>query len=465
MNTLRISGHHYGQLKEHLFPGDNKEAVAIALCGRGTFNDNEQFLVQELLLVPYEVCDRERDYITWPTNIINPFLEKAAKRNLAIVKFHCHPGPGIHEYFSDLDDVADDTLFKSIQSWLDNDHSHASCIMLPDGRIFGRVFREEMQSEPMHKVLVAGSDVLIWRYTDDGSKIAEDAQLRNKQTFGEKTVSELNKMKIGIVGCSGTGSITIEQLKRLGVGELVLVDPDYIDGLNLNRIIGSKRCDAENRVMKTEVMKREIDALGIGTKVTAFGSGISKREVVKELADCDFLFSCVDGAEGRHILNLISSFYVLPLIDMGVKLNADGQGGINNIFGQVHFVQPGGSSLLNRHQYGLDRLLSESIKRVDGEEHARNQYLASVSESSPAVISINMQVSATAVNDFLARIHPFRNMPNSEVDIVKIDYTDCVSYSEQMKEPCPFFSKWIGKGDIEPLLNSPELSRHVEKVY
>ncbi|OWK71403.1 ThiF family adenylyltransferase [Pedobacter sp. AJM] len=465
MNTLRISGHHYGQLKEHLFPGDNKEAVAVALCGRSVHKDNEAFLVQELLLVPYDLCDREKDYITWPTDIINPFLEKAAKRNLAIVKFHCHPGPGVHEYFSDLDDFADQTLFKSIQSWLDNEHGHASCIMLPDGRLFGRVFREEMQIEPLHKVLIAGSDVQVWRYFDGGCVIADDAQIRNKQAFGEKTISELNKMKIGVVGCSGTGSITIEQLKRLGVGELVLVDPDYIDGLNLNRIIGSKRHDADIKEFKTEVMKREILALEIGTKVTTFTSDISKREVVKELSDCDFLFSCVDGAEGRHMLNLISSFYILPLIDMGVKLNADGKGGINNIFGQVHFIQPGGSSLLNRHQYGLDRLLSESIKRVDGEEHARNQYLANVGESSPAVISINMQVSATAINDFLARIHPFRNMPNSEVDIIKIDYTDCVSYSESMKEPCLFFNKWIGRGDIEPLLNSPELSKHVQKVH
>jgi hypothetical protein len=171
------------------------------------------------------------------------------------------------------------------------------------------------------------------------------------------------------------------------------------------------------------------------------------------------LIGGVDGAEGRHILNMISSCYIIPFIDMGVKLDADGKGGINGIFGSVHFIQPGGSSLLSRQQYNLETLRSEGIKRSNKEEFERNQYLANVNESSPAVISINMQVAATAVNELLSRIHPYRNINNADVDVVRIMFTDCMTYPESSNDPCPYFSKFTGIGDVEPLLNNPELSK------
>jgi hypothetical protein len=331
--------------------------------------------------------------------------------------------------------------------------------MLPDGRIFGRFFYDDLQPQQIHQISVAGSDIHNWHYTS--MRITDDeAQRRNLQAFGEKTIRMLNRMKIGIVGCSGTGSPTIEQLKRLAVGELVLVDPDYVDLMNLNRIIGSTHKDAENKVLKVDVMKREIAAVDFGTQVTVFSTHLSLCAVVKELADCDVLFGCVDSAEGRHMLNLIASYYLVPLFDMGVKMIADGEGGIDGIYGTVHYIQPLHSSLWSRGQYDIERAVAESVKRTDQQEYERNRYLAKVGESSPAVISINMQVAATAVNDFLARIHPYRNIKNSEIDAIRVMFSDCIMFYETYPDACPFFGNLAGKGDIEPLLNNIELSKN-----
>lgn len=455
MNKLRIAGGHYDRLRSHLYPGDNKEAVAVMLCGRSSHNGTHTLLVQELLLVPYEACFvREPDNVQWTTDIINPLIEKAAANGWAVVKIHCHPGG--YESFSARDDQSDYYLFESIHAWLADDLPHASCIMLPDGRIFGRFFTESMDIQPIHQVSVAGSDIHNWYYTSE-RVVNDELQVRNMQAFGKGTVRKLNRMKIGVVGCSGTGSPTIEQLKRLGIGELVMVDPDYVDFLNLNRILNTTYKDAEDKMVKVEVMKRSIEEVGFGTNVKAFAKHISVREVVKELADCDILFSCVDGAEGRHILNLISSYYIIPLFDMGIKLIADGQGGIDGIYGSVHYVQPLGSSLLSRQQYDLAQLQAESQRRIDKDEYERNRYLARVNESSPAVISINMQAAATAVNEFLARIHAFRNINNRDVDVIRIMYSDCATYYETFKDSCPYFSRFTGMGDMDPLLNNIEL--------
>jgi hypothetical protein len=268
-------------------------------------------------------------------------------------------------------------------------------------------------------------------------------------------------MKIGIVGCSGTGSPVIEQLKRLGVGELVLVDPDFVDKLNLNRILNSTLEDAKNKLPKVEVMKRSVYETGFGTKVISFPSHVSEYQIIKELAECDALFSCVDGAEARHILNLISSFYIIPLFDLGVRIEDDDKGGINSIFGSAHYIQPGGSSLLSRGQYNLQQLQAESMKRVNlnaYKELTENKYLINVNESSPAVISINMYVAATAVNDLLARIHPYRNIPNEEIDVTRILFHEWTLFHDRYEMPCDFFNKYLGIGDVEPLLNNPGLS-------
>jgi len=464
MNRVRISGKHYNEIKAHLFPGDNKEAVAIALCGRSSHRNNHTLVVQEVMLIPYDSCFERTGYLVhWPTKSITPLLEKAVQKNLAVLKIHCHPG--WYEQFSEIDDSSDIKLFSSIHSWTDNKLPHASCIMLPDGRIFGRFINDKIEFEQINQILVAGSTIYNWLYTEHHFK-EDELQIRNMQAFGEKTIRTINKMRIGVVGCSGTGSPVIEQLKRLGVGELVLVDPDFIGKLNLNRILNSTLEDAREAKLKVDVMNRSISEAGFGTKVIKFSSHVTNPEVVKELAECDVLFGGVDGAEGRHILNLISEFYVLPYFDLGVRLESDGKGGIDGIYGTVHYIQPGGSSLMSRGQYNLQELQSESIKRINNsvfDELAKNKYLINVNEPSPAVISINMQVASIAVNDFLARIHPYRNYLNDEIDATRVLFHEWTMFSETFDKECNYFTNMTGKGDIVPLLNTPELS-HEKKI-
>jgi len=451
-------------LYDHLFPGDGNEAVAILLCGRSQFQGRHMLLVREVIPVPYEVCiERRPDYVHWPTDFINPLLEKAVKWHMALVKIHCHPGG--YNSFSELDDESDSLLFTSIHAWLDDGLPHASCVMLPDGEIFGRFFHHDMALEEIHEISVLGSNFLKWKYGKEPVFIDTSAQERNLQTFGRGTTKLLNELKVGVIGCSGTGSPTVEMLARHGVGTLVIVDPDYVDTLNLNRIIGSTKEDAIAKRLKVDVMERTVQMMGFGTKVIKYASNIVSKKVIKELSGCNFLFGCVDSAEGRHVMNLISSYYLIPLIDMGVKLDADGFGGIERINGSVHYIQPGGSSLLSKEVYDLEKVRAEGIKRLDEEEFHRNGYLAAVGESSPAVISINMQVAAAAVIEFLARIHAFRNEPNESIDTVRLNISDGLVCGESDPAPCPFFSKFVGKGDIEPLLGLVELSENVEKAF
>jgi hypothetical protein len=135
--ALRITEAQHAALRSHLFPGDGKEAVALALCGRRTGEARHIFTVQKVVTVPYDACDRRPDRITWPTATVDALLREAYGKGLGILKVHGHGGD--YRRFSSLDDTSDRVLFGSITGFLGDDLPHASLIMLPDGEMFGRV--------------------------------------------------------------------------------------------------------------------------------------------------------------------------------------------------------------------------------------------------------------------------------------------------------------------------------------
>jgi tRNA A37 threonylcarbamoyladenosine dehydratase len=64
-------------------------------------------------------------------------------------------------------------------------------------------------------------------------------KIRTAQTFGKGTTEKLSSLSIGVVGVSGTGIPVVEQLHRLSVGELVLVDGARVEEKNVGRIYNS----------------------------------------------------------------------------------------------------------------------------------------------------------------------------------------------------------------------------------
>ena len=161
---LRIAGVHAERIYKHLYPGDGNEAVAFALCGRHRHGDVEVLLVQEVIPVPYADCDvREPDRVTWRTDAIELVLQQAARQKLGVVKFHSHPGG--YDRFSRTDDESDRDLFPSVYGWVDDDGPHASVVLLPDGRYFGRSIDVDNAFHSLEQVLVVGHDIGVFAET------------------------------------------------------------------------------------------------------------------------------------------------------------------------------------------------------------------------------------------------------------------------------------------------------------
>ncbi|MCW2236833.1 ThiF family adenylyltransferase [Azospirillum canadense] len=454
--SLTMVAAQHEMLQRHLLPGDGREAVALALCGRCAAADTHRLLVHEIVLVPYEACIRTDRRVTWPTSFLRPLLERAMREHMAIVKIHSHPGG--YAQFSDVDDDADAVLFPSIHGWTDDDLPHASAIMLPDGRIFGRAHHADGAMAELDGVTVIGDTLRRWRAGDAPLAEVPEFALRHAQAFGKGTFAALRDLRVAVVGCSGTGSVVIDQLARLGVGHLVLVDPERVEEKNLNRILNATTADVGRH--KVDVQRDFVMRLPTRARVDAFAADLTDPAVLQAVAASDVVFGCMDSVDGRHLLNRLATFYLLPYIDVGVRLDADGQGGVTQVCGSVHYLQPGLSSLLTRKVYTEEQLRAAGMKRhTPGAYDAQvaEGYLRGVAEDRPAVNSVNMVFSAMAVLDLLARLHPYRDDPNAEYAVQTITLTGGFWLRKPEALPDTGLVRHIGRGDMAPMLGMPYL--------
>ena len=460
-----MTGLQHDEIRRYLFPGDGCEAVAVALCGRRAGREKHILTVREIILIPYNEClERTPVRVKWSTESLIPFLEKATETNGAILKIHSHPG--WYPKFSETDDEADTELFESVYGWTDGDAPHSSCVMLPDGKMFGRTIEPSGEFILLDLITVAGDDLDFWYSEEITKNKTPEFAHRHAQAFGAGTFNILRHLSVAVVGCSGTGSPVIEMLGRLGVGRLVIVDPDRVEEKNLNRILNTGIEDARNKECKVDVLARAIRRMGTGTEVIPIAGNLYEAETVKMVAECDILFGCMDSVDGRHLLNKIAVFYSIPYFDVGVKLIADGSGSVEQICGTVHYLQPDRSSLLSRRTYTLEQFAAASLKRTNPSEYEKQRqvkYIVGVQEDRPAVISVNMMFASLAVNELLARIHHFRDEGNENYAATRISLTQGQTYYEKETEPCGIFARNVGRGDVFPLLEMPELSESVTK--
>jgi molybdopterin/thiamine biosynthesis adenylyltransferase len=453
-HQFRLTGQQVADLYAHLFPGDGNEAVALVLCGRLNVSDMHVLCAHRLLFIPHDRC-HERGPLTvcWPAELGYPIYEEAMRKHMAVLKIHSHPG--YYRKFSEVDDRSDVELFSSLHGWTDDGLPHASAIMLPNKEILARVVTADLRFVPMDRVLVAGDDISFFDF-DPPHWTVSAKDLRTAQAFGEKTVGLLNSLRVGVVGCSGTGSWVIEQLARLGVGGLILVDPDLVEHKNLNRIVNSTLDDAEKAKPKVLALKAAIETMGTSTRVTARQASLFDDGILRELATCDLLFGCMDTLDGRDILNRLATFYTIPYFDLGVRLDADGHGSVDVACGSVHYLVPGGSSLLSRRAYTPEALRAATLHRINPEQfksEVAEGYIKGIKVASPAVISVNGLCATIAINNLLTRLHPFRIDSNSGIRHQWFDLVNGIFGSGDGEGPCRALQRYAGRGDMSPFMD------------
>ena len=152
---------------------------------------------------------------------------------------------------------------------------------------------------------------------------------RNRVTLSVEDQSRLFRSRVAVVGCGGLGGYIVEELARLGVGSLVLVDPDAFEEHNLNRQLLST--PALLGRVKVEVGRERVAEVNPAVTVVAHHARFSAENARELFSGCTAVMDGLDSAVTRRELATACRDLAVPLV----------HGAIAGWYGQVTVQMPG----------------------------------------------------------------------------------------------------------------------------
>lgn len=128
----------------------------------------------------------------------------------------------------------------------------------------------------------------------------EPRYIRNIPALTAEECLILRKKRILVVGCGGLGGHIIDQLARIGVGSLRVVDGDIFDETNLNRQLLSQV--PLLGINKAEAAADHIRRVNPDVAVEAVENFMAVETVDSLLSGCDAVMDALDNISGRRTL-------------------------------------------------------------------------------------------------------------------------------------------------------------------
>jgi len=274
--------------------------------------------------------DRQSSIVSFSPQYISRAVKEVESTSFGIGIAHSHPhGWGVSPSSSD-DDM--DEYFADLFGSFGDGRPYCSLILNRNrdgGLVFsGRAFHagkwfpiSELitPSFPYSRVMNAEMELPAMENIGSETEREESVTARLEELYGPNA-AKLRGGRVGVIGCSGTGSPVIECLARAGVGEFVIVDYQRFGRSNLERIHGSRLEHTKRNPLpyKVELMAEMIWEINPVAKIIAFVGNILDDEVINELLRCDLLLGCTDTHHGRAAMSDLATRFLVPSIDVGV---------------------------------------------------------------------------------------------------------------------------------------------------
>ena len=156
---------------------------------------------------------------------------------------------------------------------------------------------------------------------------------RNRQCIGTGQQLQLFHSRVAVIGCGGLGGYVIEELARLGVGEIIAVDHDVFVEHNLNRQIlaspGSLGC------AKVEVAQQRVEKINPAVTLVPIAQALTRTNGRDLLDAAHVAVDALDSVAARLDLAEVCEELAIPLV----------HGAIGGWYGQVATQFPGDRSL------------------------------------------------------------------------------------------------------------------------
>lgn len=401
LSELRIPAGDYERLHAHLFPGDHDEHGAILLVGEHHTDTKTTLAVREThLLDPHEFPPGTHGYRQFAPGALARLGNRAAQERLALVTVHSHPGAGERNSLSRDDLAAHERVFPHL---LDiTDAASVTGIAFGEASAAGESWHTNGSRRELAHVKVLGANVRTLRPSPPKHH-GRDLERFDRQVllFGAAGQARLRGLHVGVLGAGGGGSILIEQLAHLGVGQITAVDPDIVKRHNLSRIIGANERDARKKRKKVHVARDRVQRIDPSIDFNAIDGDISHSHVAERLLDCDYLLLATDTATARLVANAIAQSFLIPLIQIGAKVELRANGDIEQIYTAVRPVLPRHGCLSCA---GLIDPILLQREAATPEQRAQQNYLGHEDIADPSVTTLNAAAAAGALNVLLMSV-------------------------------------------------------------
>lgn len=159
------------------------------------------------------------------------------------------------------------------------------------------------------------------RYRKNHGTISPDEQLR------------LFRSHVAVVGCGGLGGYIVEELARIGVGRLSVIDPDIFEEHNLNRQVLATIDTLNNP--KVVAASDRVATINPAVTVSRLQSALSPENGQTLLSGAHAAVDGLDSIPSRLVLAKVCESMGIPLV----------HGSIAGWFGQVTTQFPGDRTL------------------------------------------------------------------------------------------------------------------------
>jgi molybdopterin/thiamine biosynthesis adenylyltransferase len=143
----------------------------------------------------------------------------------------------------------------------------------------------------------------------------------------------LFRSSVAVIGCGGLGGYVVEELARLGVGRIVVIDSDVFEEHNLNRQLFSTPANLGRA--KVEAAANRIGEINPAVTIVPVQAAFSPENGAELLDECQVAVDALDSIQVRLELADICTALNIPLV----------HGAIAGWFGHVATQFPGDDTL------------------------------------------------------------------------------------------------------------------------
>lgn len=414
---LRIAERDWSRLRNHCASSfrsaTSAETGALGLLGRCRTDAKEEFIVTKVVLPgPGDLKTASSGEVVFDASYIRRVhLETRRAKLTGIAAFHTHPFADATVRFSPYDDAQEPKLVENLRELAPT--TQMVSVVVGKQSQCGRVYSTPPTAAPLRELIVVG-DRLSYLPLNGLPPPPPPAPAeifdRGLLLTGSGALNRLSRMTVVVVGASGTGSLICELLARAGCKHIILIDHDVVRLINLNRILHATRKDAENETPKVHVLKRAIEAAGLGCRVEPVFGTILDRDVLRRILDADIVFGCVDRDLPRFLLCEAAYQYLLPYIDLGSEIGGD-HDGIVSLDSRVSYVAPGRHCLTCSGIVTPRRLHFESLTESERRREIALGYSDDLQLTQPAVMDLNMGAARQGMIWLRHLLQPFLREP------------------------------------------------------